>query len=219
MNTTTLSARAEAPVPMSVFERYLTVWVFLCIVAGIALGQLLPGPLQAVGRMEVAKVNLPVGLLIWVMIIPMLLKVDFGALHQVRQHWRGIGVTLFVNWAVKPFSMALLGWVFIRHVFAPYLQAAQLDSYIAGLVLLAAAPCTAMVFVWSRLVNGEPLFTLSQVALNDAIMVFAFAPLVALLLGISSIIVPWDTLIVSVVLYIIVPVLLAQLGRHALLTR
>src|SRR5512141_3049220 len=219
MNTTTLSARAEAPVPMSVFERYLTVWVFLCIVAGIALGQLLPGPLQAVGRMEVAKVNLPVGLLIWVMIIPMLLRIDFGALHQVRQHWRGIGVTLFINWAIKPFSMALLGWLFIRHLFAPYLPAAQLDSYIAGLILLAAAPCTAMVFVWSRLVNGEPLFTLSQVALNDTIMVFAFAPLVALLLGISSIIVPWDTLIVSVVLYIIVPVLLAQLGRHALLTR
>ncbi len=172
---------------MSVFERYLTVWVFLCIVVGIALGQMLPGPFQAIGRMEIARVNLPVGLLIWVMIIPMLLKVDFGALHQVKQHWRGIGVTLFVNWAVKPFSMALLGWIFIRHVFAPYLPAAQLDSYIAGLILLAAAPCTAMVFVWSRLTNGHPLFTLSQVALNDTIMVFAFAPIVALLLGLSSI--------------------------------
>jgi arsenite transporter len=204
---------------MNVFERYLTLWVFLCIVAGVVLGQLLPGPVQAVGRMEIAQVNLPVGLLIWVMIIPMLLKVDFGALHQVGQHWRGIGVTLFVNWAVKPFSMALLGWIFIRHVFAPYLPVAQADSYIAGLILLAAAPCTAMVFVWSRLTGGHPLFTLSQVALNDTIMVFAFAPIVALLLGLSSITVPWDTLITSVVLYIVIPVILAQLWRRALLVR
>lgn len=194
------SAAALAPAPMSVFERYLTVWVFLCIVVGIALGQMLPGPVQTIGRMEVAKVNLPVGLLIWVMIIPMLLRVDFASLSQVRQHWRGIGVTLFVNWAVKPFSMALLGWIFVRQVFAPYLPADQTDSYIAGLILLAAAPCTAMVFVWSRLTGGHPLFTLSQVALNDTIMVFAFAPIVALLLGLSSIIVPWDTLLTSVVL-------------------
>ncbi|WP_043704382.1 ACR3 family arsenite efflux transporter [Leptothrix cholodnii] len=221
MNTTVFSApsTAPAPAPMSVFERYLTVWVFLCIVAGIALGQMLPGPVQAIGRMEVARVNLPVGLLIWVMIIPMLLKVDFGALHQVKQHWRGIGVTLFVNWAVKPFSMALLGWLFIRHVFAPYLPADQADSYIAGLILLAAAPCTAMVFVWSRLTGGHPLFTLSQVALNDTIMVFAFAPIVALLLGLSSIVVPWDTLITSVVLYIVIPVVIAQLWRKQLLRR
>jgi ACR3 family arsenite transporter len=169
---------ATAPAPMSVFERYLTLWVALCIVAGIALGQLLPGPVQAIGRMEIAKVNLPVGLLIWVMIIPMLLKVDFGALASGAPHWRGIGVTLFVNWAVKPFSMALLGWLFVRHVFAPWLPAEQIDSYIAGLILLAAAPCTAMVFVWSRLTGGHPLFTLSQVALNDTIMVFAFAPIV-----------------------------------------
>jgi arsenite transporter len=204
---------------MNTFERYLTLWVFLCIVAGIALGQWLPGPVRGVGAMEIARVNLPVGLLIWIMIIPMLLKVDFGALHQVRQHWRGIGVTLFVNWAVKPFSMALLGWIFIRQVFAPYLPAGQLDSYVAGLILLAAAPCTAMVFVWSRLTNGHPLFTLSQVALNDTIMVFAFAPLVALLLGLSAIIVPWDTLITSVVLYIVIPVVLAQLWRKALLAR
>jgi arsenite transporter len=204
---------------MNTFERYLTVWVFLCIVAGIALGQWLPAPVRAVGAMEIARVNLPVGLLIWVMIIPMLLKVDFGALHQVRQHWRGIGVTLFVNWAVKPFSMALLGWIFIRHLFAPYLPADQLDSYVAGLILLAAAPCTAMVFVWSRLTNGHPLFTLSQVALNDTIMVFAFAPLVALLLGLSAITVPWDTLLTSVVLYIVIPVVLAQLWRRALLSR
>ncbi len=204
---------------MNLFERYLTLWVFLCIIVGVILGQTIPAPFHWLGTLEIAKVNLPVGLLIWVMIIPMLLRIDFGALHEVRKHWRGIGVTLFINWAVKPFSMALLGWLFIRHLFAPYLPAEQLDSYIAGLVLLAAAPCTAMVFVWSRLVNGEPLFTLSQVALNDAIMVFAFAPLVALLLGMSSIIVPWDTLLVSVVLYIVLPVLLAQAWRKLLLAR
>ena len=198
---------------MSVFERYLTLWVFVCIVIGVALGQGLPGAFQAIGRMELAQVNLPVGLLIWVMIIPMLLRIDFGALHQVRDHWRGIGVTLFVNWAVKPFSMALLGWIFVRHVFAPYLPADQIDSYIAGLILLAAAPCTAMVFVWSRLSDGDPYFTLSQVALNDLIMIFAFAPIVALLLGIASITVPWDTLFTSVVLYIVIPVILAQLWR------
>lgn len=204
---------------MSVFERYLTVWVFLCIVGGIALGQLAPTPVQAIGRMEVAQVNLPVGLLIWVMIIPMLIRVDFGSLAQVKAHWRGIGVTLFVNWAVKPFSMAFLGWLFVREVFAPWLPTDQLDSYIAGLILLAAAPCTAMVFVWSRLTNGHPLFTLSQVALNDTIMVFAFAPVVGLLLGLSSITVPWDTLVVSVALYIVVPVILAQLIRRTLLQR
>ena len=204
---------------MNLFERYLTVWVFLCIVVGIALGQFLPGPFQALGRMEIAQVNLPVGLLIWVMVIPMLLRVDFGALQQVKGHWRGIGVTLFINWAVKPFSMALLGWIFVRQVFAPYLPAEQLDSYIAGLILLAAAPCTAMVFVWSRLTNGDPLFTLSQVALNDTIMVFAFAPIVALLLGLSSITVPWDTLLTSVVLYIVIPVILAQFWRKLLLQR
>jgi ACR3 family arsenite transporter len=204
---------------MSVFERYLTAWVFLCIVTGIALGQILPGVFQAIGRMEVAQVNLPVGLLIWIMIIPMLLKVDFGALHQVRQYWRGISITLFINWAVKPFSMALLGYIFIRHVFADSLPASQLDSYIAGLILLAAAPCTAMVFVWSRLTGGDPLFTLSQVALNDTVMVFAFAPIVALLLGISSISVPWATLLTSVVLYIVIPVAVAQVWRKALLKR
>ena len=218
-----MSAQCEVAIkqssgaPMSVFERYLTVWVFLCIVAGVVLGQTLPGVFQAIGRMEFAQVNLPVGLLIWVMIIPMLVKVDFGALHEVRQHVRGIGVTLFINWLVKPFSMAFLGWLFIRQLFAPYLPADQLDSYIAGLILLAAAPCTAMVFVWSRLTNGDPLFTLSQVALNDTIMIFAFAPLVAFLLGISAITVPWDTLFTSVVLYIVIPVILAQLWRKSLL--
>ena len=214
-----ISAKAASGAPMSVFERYLSLWVFLCIVAGILAGQLAPGLFQAIGRLEVAQVNLPVGLLIWVMIIPMLVKVDFGALHEVRQHVRGIGVTLFVNWLVKPFSMALLGWLFIRNLFAPMLPAEQLDSYIAGLILLAAAPCTAMVFVWSRLSNGDPLFTLSQVALNDAIMVFAFAPLVAFLLGISAITVPWDTLLTSVVLYIVIPVALAQIWRKALLAK
>ncbi len=202
---------------MNVFERFLTVWVFLCILVGVLLGQWFPGVFQAIGQVEVAQVNLPVGLLIWVMIIPMLVKVDFGALHQVRQHLRGIGVTLFINWLVKPFSMAFLGWLFIRQLFAPYLPADQLDSYIAGLILLAAAPCTAMVFVWSRLSNGDPLFTLSQVALNDTIMVFAFAPLVAFLLGISAISVPWETLCASVLLYIVIPVLIAQGWRKSLL--
>ena len=204
---------------MTIFERYLTAWVFLCIVIGIALGQLFPGAFQLLGGLEFAHVNIPVGILIWVMIIPMLVKVDFGALHEVKQHVKGIGVTLFVNWLVKPFSMALLGWLFIRHLFAAYLPADQLDSYIAGLILLAAAPCTAMVFVWSKLTNGDPLFTLSQVALNDTIMIFAFAPLVAFLLGISAITVPWETLITSVVLYIIVPVILAQVWRKALLAK
>ena len=204
---------------MNLFERYLTLWVFLCIIIGVALGEFFPAPFQLIGNLQVAHVNIVVGLLIWVMIIPMLLRIDFSSLRQVGQHWRGIGVTLFINWAVKPFTMALLGWIFIRHVFAPYLPAGQLDSYIAGLVLLAAAPCTAMVFVWSRLVNGEPLFTLSQVALNDTIMIFAFAPLVAILLGLSAIVVPWATLFISVMLYIVLPVLLAQIWRKYLLIR
>lgn len=220
MSSTTQAAPAQRPRPgMSVFERYLTLWVFLCIVLGVTLGQLMPALFQTIGRLEVAQVNLPVGILIWVMIIPMLLKVDFGALGQVKQHWRGIGVTLFINWAVKPFSMAFLGWLFIRQIFSAWLPADQLDSYIAGLILLAAAPCTAMVFVWSRLTGGDPVFTLSQVALNDTIMVFAFAPLVGLLLGLSAITVPWDTLLVSVGLYIVIPVVLAQLWRRALLRR
>ncbi len=201
------------------FERYLSVWVALCIVAGIALGQFAPGLFIALARMEIAKVNLPVGLLIWAMIVPMLVKIDFGALHEVRRHARGIGVTLFINWAVKPFSMALLAWLFIRHLFAPFLPAGQIDSYIAGLILLAAAPCTAMVFVWSNLTDGEPNFTLTQVALNDTIMIFAFAPIVALLLGVSSISVPWDTLLLSVVMYVLVPLALAQAWRRRLLQR
>ena len=210
---------ASASAPLSTFERYLTLWVLLCIVAGIASGRFLPGPFKAVGRMEVAHVNLVVGLLVWIMIVPMLLRVDFRALSQLGQHWRGIGVTLFVNWAIKPFSMALLGWIFIRHVFVLYLPVDRADGYVAGLVLLAAAPCTAMVFVWSRLTGGHPVFTLSQVALNDAVMVFAFAPIVALLLGMSSITVPWGTLITSVVLYIVVPVVIAQPWRRMLLRR
>ncbi len=201
------------------FERWLTLWVFLCIVAGIVLGQGMPGLFHAIGEIEIARVNLPVGALIWVMIVPMLLKIDFGAITQVRKQWRGIAVTLFINWWVKPFSMALLGWIFIRHLFAPYLPIDQIDSYIAGLILLAAAPCTAMVFVWSRLTNGDPYFTLSQVALNDLIMIFAFGPIVALLLGLASITVPWDTLLISVFLYIVVPVLVSQVWRQAILRR
>ncbi len=202
---------------MGFFERWLSLWVGLCILAGIGLGHVLPAPFQAIGRMELAQVNLPVAGLIWLMIIPMLLKIDFAALGEVSRHWRGIGVTLFVNWAVKPFSMALLGWVFIDQLFRPWLPDGQIDSYIAGLILLAAAPCTAMVFVWSNLCRGEPHFTLSQVALNDAIMVVAFAPIVGLLLGLSAITVPWDTLVLSVVLYILVPVLIAQAWRVWLL--
>jgi ACR3 family arsenite transporter len=204
---------------MNRFERYLTIWVALCICLGVLLGQVLPDVAKRIGEMTFAQVNIPVGVLIWIMIIPMLVKIDFSALAQVKTRWRGIGVTLFVNWAVKPFSMAVLAWLFIRHLFAPYLPTAELDSYVAGLILLAAAPCTAMVFVWSKLTNGDPYFTLSQVALNDLIMIFAFAPMVGLLLGMSSITVPWDTLLTSVGLYIIVPVILAQLWRKQLLKR
>ncbi len=204
---------------MSVFERYLTLWVALCIIIGIALGHLFPAAFHMIGAAEIAKVNIPVAILIWLMIIPMLLKIDFSAMRQVGQHWRGISVTLFVNWAVKPFSMALLGWLFIGWLFRPYLPQDQIDSYIAGLIILAAAPCTAMVFVWSNLIKGEPHFTLSQVALNDAIMVIAFAPIVGLLLGLSAITVPWNTLIFSVVLYIIFPVIIAQLIRRSLLSK
>ena len=203
---------------MSLFERYLTLWVALCIVAGIALGHFFPLVFHAVGAAEIAHVNLPVAALIWLMIIPMLIKVDFGAMAEVRKHWRGIGVTLFINWAVKPFSMAALGWLFVGGLFRPWLPADQIDSYIAGLILLAAAPCTAMVFVWSNLSDGEPDFTLTQVALNDTIMVFAFAPIVGLLLGLSAITVPWQTLLLSVALYIVVPVTLAQVVRRIALS-
>jgi len=204
---------------MGMFERYLTLWVALCIVVGIALGQAVPGVFHALGTATVAHINLPVAVLVWLMVIPMLLKIDLAALGQVKSHWRGIATTVGINWLVKPFSMALLGWLFIGFVFRPYLPANMIDGYMAGLILLAAAPCTAMVFVWSNLVDGEPHFTLSQVALNDTIMVFAFAPLVALLLGLSAITVPWDTLILSVVLYIVVPVILAQLWRRGLLAK
>jgi len=213
------TAKKAVGAQMGVFERYLTLWVALCIIAGITLGHLFPDPFQTIGHMEIAKVNIPVAILIWLMIIPMLLKIDFAALHHVREHWKGIGVTLFVNWGVKPFSMALLAWLFIRGLFADYLPADQLDSYIAGLIILAAAPCTAMVFVWSHLSDGEPHFTLTQVALNDTIMIFAFAPIVGLLLGLSAIIVPWDTLFLSVILYIVIPVALAQGWRRILFKR
>ena len=214
-NATPLSLSAR----MGVFERHLSLWVALCILVGTGLGHAFPGVFATLGGAEIAKVNLPVAVLVWLMIIPMLLKIDFGAMREVKRHWRGIGVTVFVNWAVKPFSMALLAWIFIRHVFAPYLPAEQLDSYIAGLILLAAAPCTAMVFVWSNLCDGDPQFTLSQVALNDLIMVVAFAPIVGLLLGISSITVPWSTLLLSVGLYIVVPVIVAVLWRRRALAR
>ena len=224
MSRAPADATADGPAPaeggsIGFFERFLTVWVLLCIAAGTLLGHWLPGTFAALGKMQLAQVNLPVAVLIWLMIIPMLLKIDFGALAGVRRQWRGIGVTLFINWAVKPFSMALLAWIFIRHVFAGHLPAVQLDSYIAGLILLAAAPCTAMVFVWSNLCRGEPNFTLSQVALNDAIMVVAFAPIVALLLGISSISVPWNTLLLSVLLYIVVPVAFSVVLRRRVLSR
>ncbi|WP_329742869.1 ACR3 family arsenite efflux transporter [Dyella sp. A6] len=213
----TAPATAASRPAISFFERFLTAWVLLCMAGGIGLGHLLPGTFAYLGHTEMAQVNLPIAVLIWLMIVPMLLKIDFAALKAVGQHWKGMGVTLFVNWAVKPFSMALLGWIFIRHVFAAALPADQLDAYIAGLILLAAAPCTAMVFVWSRLCNGEPAFTLSQVALNDAIMVVAFAPIVGLLLGLSAITVPWNTLVLSVALYIVVPVIASALLRHWML--
>jgi len=214
-----VTSRQVQGAQLGFFERYLTIWVLACIAAGVALGQVAPGLVRTVAALEVARVNLPVGILIWIMIIPMLVKIDFGRLHEVRQHARGIGVTLFVNWAVKPFSMALLAWIFIRHLFAPWLPAGQIDSYVAGLILLAAAPCTAMVFVWSNLSKGEPNYTLTQVALNDLIMVFAFAPIVGLLLGVSAIVVPWDTLFISVLMYIVVPLAIAQAWRRHLLAR
>jgi len=218
MNSNATALQPAKPA-MNLFERYLTLWVALCIAVGIGLGHVFPGVFHAIGAMEVAKVNLPVALLIWLMIIPMLVKIDFGALSKVREHWRGIGVTLFINWAVKPFSMALLGWLFIGYLFAGFLPEDQINYYIAGLILLAAAPCTAMVFVWSNLSDGEPHFTLSQVALNDVIMVFAFAPIVGLLLGLSAITVPWETLLLSVGLYIVVPVIMAQVIRRRTLAR
>lgn len=202
---------------MTLFERYLTLWVFLCIGVGVLLGQVLPGLFAAIGGMEVAKVNLPVAILVWLMIIPMLVKIDLTALRHVTKYWRGIGITLFVNWAIAPFTMALLGWFFIGWLFRDWLPANQIESYIAGLILLGAAPCTAMVFVWSNLSKGEPHFTLSQVALNDAVMLIAFAPIVALLLGLSAIVIPWETLLLSVVTYIFVPLIISQLLRRILI--
>jgi ACR3 family arsenite transporter len=212
-------AQARPSASLGIFERYLTLWVALCILAGITLGGLAPAPFQVLGSLTVANVNIPVALLIWLMIVPMLLRVDFGAIGTVTRHWRGIIVTLVINWLIKPFSMALLAWLFIRGLFHPFLPAGQIDSYIAGLILLAAAPCTAMVFVWSNLSGGDPNFTLSQVALNDAIMIVAFAPIVGLLLGLSAITVPWDTLFLSVVLYIVIPVIAAQIWRRLLLAK
>lgn len=218
MSETLIAAQSATAKPaMGLFERFLTLWVAFCIVVGIVLGQAIPGVFHFLGNATIAQVNLPIAVLVWLMIVPMLLKIDPAALREVGRHWRGIAATVGVNWLVKPFSMALLAWLFIAHLFRPFLPAGQIDSYVAGLILLAAAPCTAMVFVWSNLVDGEPHFTLSQVALNDTIMVVAFAPIVALLLGLSSIAVPWDTLLLSVVLYIVVPVAVAQLWRRSLL--
>ena len=214
-----VATKQASGAPLGFFERYLTLWVFLCIVAGTVLGLVVPEAAQAIGALEVAQVNLPVGLLIWVMIIPMLMKIDFAALHEVRQQKAGMAVTLLVNWAIKPFSMALIGWLFIKVLFADWLPAGELDSYMAGLILLGAAPCTAMVFVWSQLVKGDPSYTLTQVGVNDAIMVVAFAPIVALLLGVSSIPVPWDTLLLSVLMYIVIPLAIAQFLRAQLLKR
>ncbi|WP_142803925.1 MULTISPECIES: ACR3 family arsenite efflux transporter [Tepidiphilus] len=220
MSTTHATSSASGhDSPLGFFERYLTLWVLLCIGAGVGLGQALPGAFATLSRWSVAEINLSVGLLIWIMIIPMLVKVDFSALHDIRRHTRGIGVTLFVNWLVKPFSMALFGWIFLRQLFAPWLPAGEIDAYLAGLILLAAAPCTAMVFVWSRLADGDPLFTLTQVAINDFIMIFAFAPLVGFLLGLSAITVPWQTLVASVLLYLVLPVILAQIWRTRLMKR
>ncbi|MEI2742950.1 MAG: ACR3 family arsenite efflux transporter [Candidatus Competibacter sp.] len=212
-----VNAKAAEGVRLGLFERYLSLWVALCIVTGILLGHGFPGLFQTIGKLEIARVNLPVAVLIWLMIVPMLVKIDFAALREVGQYWRGIGVTLLINWGIKPFSMALLGWLFVGGLFAPLLPAEHIESYIAGLILLAAAPCTAMVFVWSNLTRGEPHFTLTQVALNDLIMVFAFGPIVALLLGLTSIVVPWQTLFLSVVLYIVIPLLIAQVVRGAVL--
>lgn len=213
-DTVAKQSRGQA---MGFFERYLSLWVALCIVVGIVLGAWIPSLFQSMASLELAKVNLPLAVLVWLMIIPMLMKIDFSALHQVRAHWKGVGVTLFVNWAVKPFSMALLAWLFVRVLFSPWLPEAEQGAYIGGLIILAAAPCTAMVFVWSELTGGEPHFTLAQIALNDSIMIFAFAPIVGLLLGISAISVPWETLLLSVGLYIVIPVLIAQFVRRALL--
>jgi len=204
---------------LGVFARFLTLWVLLCILIGIVLGSLFPSTFHALGNMELAHINLPVAFLVWAMILPMLLKIDYASLHRAWHHRRGIGVTVGINWLIKPFSMAFLGWLFLQYFFAPYLEAEKIPQYIAGLILLAAAPCTAMVFVWSMLVNGHPQFTLSQVALNDVIMIFAFAPIVGLLLGVASIIIPWDTLFLSVMLYIVIPVVVAYISRKALLAK
>lgn len=211
------TAKKTTGAAMGLFERYLSLWVALCIIVGIVLGYVVPPLFQNIGKLEIAQINLPVAVLLWLMIIPMLLKIDLKALKNVGKHWRGISVTLFINWAIKPFSMALLAWFFIAYLFRDWLPEDQIDSYVAGLIILAAAPCTAMVFVWSNLSRGEPHFTLSQVALNDIIMIFAFAPIVALLLGMSSIVVPWETLLLSVLLYIVVPLIIANLWRRVLL--
>lgn len=208
--STNVKDRAQV---LGFFERYLSIWVIASIAVGIGFGKIFPATIEFLGKFEWAEVNIPIAILIWLMIIPMLVRIDLQELKHIHRYWRGLTITLIINWLVKPFSMAFLGWLFIRHLFAAWLPAVEIDHYIAGLIILAAAPCTAMVFVWSYLCKGEPHFTLTQVALNDLLMIVAFAPIVGLLLGITNISVPWNTLILSVLLYILIPFIISQAIR------
>ena len=204
---------------MGLFERYLSIWVSLAIAIGIGLGQIVPGAFEALARFGYANVNFAVALLIWAMVWPMMIGVDFSAMRRVGEKPKGLIITLVVNWLIKPFTMAALGVLFFRHVFAPFIPPGDAEGYIAGLILLGAAPCTAMVFVWSHLTRGDPNYTLVQVSVNDAVMVFAFAPIVAFLLGVTDIAVPWETLFLSVALYVVVPLMAGILARNALKKR
>lgn len=201
---------------MGIFERYLTVWVGLCIIAGVVLGNLVPGLFQWFASLEIAHVNIPVALFIWVMIYPMMIQVDFSSIKDIGKKPKGLVLTLVINWLIKPFSMALLGWLFFRVLFADWVDPQTATEYIAGMILLGVAPCTAMVFVWSQLVKGDANYTLVQVSVNDLIMIVAFAPIAAFLLGVSEVTVPWDTLILSVVLYVLVPLIAGALTRKML---
>ncbi len=210
----TLDATAEKTQEgLGVFERYLSLWVALCIAAGVAIGQLIPAVPNVLGEMEVAQVNLPIAVLIWAMIYPMMVQVDFKSILGVRRHPKGITVTLVVNWLIKPFTMFGVAWLFLKGIFAPFIEPSVASEYVAGAILLGAAPCTAMVFVWSYLTDGDPAYTLVQVSINDLIMLVAFAPIVAFLLGLSDVIVPWDTLLLSVGLYIVIPLVAGALSR------
>lgn len=201
---------------MGLFERYLSVWVGLCIIAGLILGNIVPDLFQLIASMEVAHVNIPVALFIWVMIYPMMVQVDFSSIKDVGKKPKGLALTLVINWLIKPFSMAALGWLFFRVLFADWVDPQTASEYIAGMILLGVAPCTAMVFVWSQLTKGDANYTLAQVSINDVIMIFAFAPIAAFLLGISDVTVPWDTLLISVVLYVLIPLIAGVLTRRAL---